>query len=297
MLAGCATSAKRVEPVGVVDTHTHFYDPRRPQGIPWPPKDDPILYRPVYPDEFQQLTRRHGVTGTVVVEASPWLDDNQWVLDLAEKNDFILGLIGNVKPGRPQFAGEVKQFLVNPVFRGIRVGVWEKTPLSDNPEVLHDLRRLADLDLTLDVLTAPDRLGEVARLAAALPSLRIVVDHCANVPVDGQPPSAAWLNGVRACAAHRHVYMKVSGLVEGTGRNQGNAPAELDFYRPTLDAIWQSFGEHRVIYGSNWPVSARFAPYERVFNLMAEYFHGKGEGAAENYFSKNATHAYKIVSR
>ena len=29
----------------IVDTHTHFYDPFRPQGVPWPEKDDEILYR------------------------------------------------------------------------------------------------------------------------------------------------------------------------------------------------------------------------------------------------------------
>jgi len=297
VLAGCATQPKKVEPVGVVDTHTHFYDPRRAEGVPWPPKDDAVLYRPVYPEEFQQLTRRHGVTGTVVVEASPWLEDNQWILDLAEKNDFILGLIGNIKPGRPEFVTEVKRFLVNPIFRGIRVGVWEKTPLTSNSDVLHDLRYLADQNLALDVLTGPDRLNEVARLASAIPHLRIVVDHCANVPVDGKTPSVAWLSGVRACASHRNVFMKVSGLVEGTGRNKADAPAELSFYRPTLDAIWQSFGDARVIFGSNWPVSARFAPYERVFNVVAEYFQAKGESAAENYFTKNAVRAYKIAAR
>lgn len=297
LVAGCATQSRRVVPVGVIDTHTHFYDPARPQGVPWPPKDDPVLHRPVYPEEFQKLTQRHGVTGTVVVEASPWLDDNQWILDLAEKNDFILGFVGNVKPGRPAFVQELRRFTANPVFRGIRVGVWDKMPLADDHDVLKDLRYLADRDLALDILTGPDRLGEVARLAAALPGLRIIVDHCANVRIDGSAPAQAWMDGLRACAAHRQIFMKVSGLVEGTGRDQGNAPAELSFYRATLEAIWQAFGEHRVIYGSNWPVSARFAPYERVFNLVAEFFHDKGEAASENCFSGNAVRAYRIVAR
>ena len=293
---GCATRTHRVDPVGVIDTHTHFYDPNRPEGVPWPPKDDAVLSRPVYPAEFQQLSRRHGVTGTVVVEASPWLDDNQWILDLAEKNDFILGFVGHVKPGRPEFKSELKRFTANPIFRGIRIGVWDKSPLAE-ADVLRDLRHLADHDLALDVLTGPERLGDVAQLAAALPGLRIIVDHCANVRVDGPAPPAAWLAGLKACGPHRNVFMKVSGLVEGTGRSHADAPADLAFYRPTLEAIWQAFGEHRVIYGSNWPVSARFAPYDRVFNLVAEFFHGKGENAAENYFTRNAVRAYRIAAR
>ncbi len=296
LAAGCATRSPGVPPVGVIDTHTHFYDPTRPEGVPWPPKDDAVLYRPVRPAEFQDLSRRHGVTGTVVVEASPWLADNQWILDLAAKNDFILGFVGNIKPGRPEFAAELGRFTANPIFRGIRVGVWDKSTLSD-PNVVRDLSLLAGHNLSLDVLIGPDHLDDVAQLAAAIPGLHIIVDHCANVPIVGQSAPVAWLEGLKACSPHRNVFMKVSGLVEGTGRNHGDAPSELTIYRPTLNAIWQAFGEQRVIYGSNWPVSSRFAPYERVFDLVAEYFNGKGRSAVDKFFTGNAVHAYRLVAR
>ena len=60
-------AADNEAPFPVVDTHTHFYDPTRPQGVPWPSKDDPLLYRSVLPKEFQALTKPFGVTGTVIV--------------------------------------------------------------------------------------------------------------------------------------------------------------------------------------------------------------------------------------
>src|SRR5689334_25281079 len=69
----------------VIDTHTHFYDPNRPQGVPWPPRDDKLLYRTVLPKEYRAQPVPRPVTGTVVVEASPWVEDTQWVLDLAAK--------------------------------------------------------------------------------------------------------------------------------------------------------------------------------------------------------------------
>ena len=294
LAAGCATAP--VDSSGIIDTHTHFYDPTRPQGVPWPPKNDAVLYRPVLPEEFRKLSQPLGVTGTVVVEASPWLEDNQWVLDLAARDKALVGLVGNIKPGRPEFAAELKRFAANPILRGLRVGVWDKSGL-DAPAVRRDLRLLADGDLALDVLTGPERLAPVAALAGALPSLRIVIDHCANVRIDGKAPPSSWLAGLRACAPQRNVFMKVSGLVEGTGRNDGSAPASLDFYRPTLDAIWESFGVDRVIFGSNWPVSSRFASYETVFRIVDEYFTAKGGVAREKYFSKNAALAYKFPRR
>lgn len=292
VLAGCARTP--YSPTGIIDTHTHFYDPTRSQGVPWPPKNDALLYRPVYPDEFKRLAQPHGVTGTVVVEASPWLEDNQWVLDWAARDKFLLGLVGNIKPGRSEFRAELQRFAANPLFRGIRVGVWEKSPLAEDASVVRDLKLLAERNLALDVLTAPDQLGAVAKLATAVPDLRIVIDHCANVRVDGQTPPAAWLEGLRACSSHRNVFMKVSGLVEGTGRTDGLAPADTAYYRPVLDAIWESFGENRVIYGSNWPVSARFASYDTVFGIVNEYFGVRGRPALQKYFAANAGVAYKV---
>ena len=293
MLAGCATAPS--PPAGIIDTHTHFYDPTRPQGVPWPPKNDALLHRPVYPDEFKKLAQPHGVTGTVVVEASPWIEDNQWVLDLAARDKFLLGLVGNIKPGRSEFSAELKRFAANPLFRGLRIGVWEKSPLAEDASVVRDLKLLAQRNLALDVLTGPDKLSAVAKLAAAVPDLRIVIDHCANVRIDGQAPPAVWLEGLRACAPHRNVFMKVSGLVEGTGRADGSAPADTAFYRPVLDAIWEAFGEDRVIFGSNWPVSARFASYGTVFAIVNEFFGAKGRVASQKYFAANASIAYKAA--
>ena len=126
------------------------------------------------------------------------------------------------------------------------------------------------------MLINPDQLPAAAALAAAIPSLRIIIDHCANVRVTGAAPPAAWIEGLRGCAPHRQVFMKVSGLVEGTGQKNGSATGEAAFYRPTLDAVWDSFGEDRVIYGGNWPVSAPFASYPRMHAIVREYVGTKG---------------------
>ena len=44
----------------------------------------PDLYRTTLPEHFLEVAAGHGVTHTVVVEASSWLEDNQWILDLAD---------------------------------------------------------------------------------------------------------------------------------------------------------------------------------------------------------------------
>ena len=109
-------------PAAIIDTHAHFYDPSRPQGVPWPSKSEPILYRTVLPDEFVRMTAPLGVTGVIKVEASAWLEDNQWVLDLAEKNPIIVGTVGHLDPVTPDFRKNLSRFHKNGLFRGIRLG-------------------------------------------------------------------------------------------------------------------------------------------------------------------------------
>jgi L-fuconolactonase len=64
-----------------------------------------------------------------------------------------------------------------------------------------------------------------------------------------------------------------------------------------LDVLWEAFGEDRLIYGSNWPVSERFADYATVQCMVMEYFSAKGQEATEKYFWKNAKTAYNWFVR
>ena len=281
----------------IIDTHTHFYNPARPQGVPWPAKDDSSLFRTVLPKDYRAQPTPQSVFATVVVEASPWVEDNQWILDLATKDRFIVGHVGNLPVGTDEFAGHLQRFAANPILRGLRISHSSLQAGLARPRYLADLALLVKHDLELDVNGGPEMLTDVARLARELPGLRIVINHLANVKIDGQAPPAAWRRDLEAAARHKNVFLKVSALVEGTGRLDGTAPREVKFYEPTLDAAWETFGADRLIYGSNWPVSERFASLARVQGIVTDYFTTKGQVALTKFFSRNAQAAYKWVRR
>jgi predicted TIM-barrel fold metal-dependent hydrolase len=289
-----ATRADEKPNSEIIDAHTHFYDPTRPQGVPWPAKDDKALYRPVLPAEYEKLARPLGVVGTVVVEASPWVEDNQWLLDLAAKDKFLLGIIGYLDPAAADFDRILRRFARGPLFRGIRIAHGDlKSGLDGN--LADRCKLLVDHDLALVVNGGPDLPADAARLAAAVPRLRVVINHAANLKVDGREPPKAWREGMTKAAKQPNVYCKVSALVEQTGRKE--APRETDYYRPVLDALWKEFGEDRLVFGSNWPVSDRAAPLAAVVGIVRDYFAAKGEKAATKFFSGNSTAAYKWPKR
>ena len=48
--------------------------------------------------------------------------------------------------------------------------------------------------------------ADVARLAQVLPELRLVINHAANLRIDGKPVPPEWHKGMRAAAAGKQVF-------------------------------------------------------------------------------------------
>jgi L-fuconolactonase len=281
-----------ISPIPAIDTHTHFYDPIRKQGVPWPPPSEPVLYKPHYPREFQTLTQTHRIVGTVVVEASPWVEDNQWILDLAKDDPFIVGFIGNLELGKPEFAANLKRFGANPLFRDLRVGARALAQGLGQMAFETDLQRLAERKYALDVLGDGTMLPNVVRAAKLAPGLRIVIDHLPFGEWDKDVP--AMERALAEAAQALNVYAKVSNVVR---RVDGKVIESPENYRPALDVLWKLFGPDRLIFGSNWPVSNRVAPYSTLHKIVADYFLVKGRSAAEKYFLKNSLAAYRWIPR
>ena len=165
----------------IIDTHIHLFDTARPKGVPWPEKTNTVLYKPALPARYRSIATPLGITGAVVVEASPWLEDNQWVLDMAAKEPIILGVVGNLEPGKPEFAKQLERFHRNPLFRGIRYGnLWDRSLAAEieKPEFVSDLKLLSKAGLSLDSANPnPELLTAVLRVTDRVPDLRVIIDH------------------------------------------------------------------------------------------------------------------------
>jgi len=295
-LAGCSTPGdgkSAMHSIPVIDTHIHLYDPTRPEGLPWPPESDEVLYRPVLPAHFDQVASENGITATVIVEASKWVADNQWVLDLTKHApERYIGLVGSLEIGTTGFENDLQTLSKDPRYVGIRMR--ERPGGADffTEAVWRDLKLLADLDQTLDVLMFQFSLQDIHRVAEKLPHLKILINHVAGANIDGQSVDPTWLRDLRLAASHPNVHCKVSGLFQQS--HQRPSPKETAFYRPVLDALWETFGPDRLIYGSNWPVSDHGGTYGEYKHVVMEYFSPKGKEAMEKLLYRNALEFYGL---
>ena len=285
-----AASLHADEPPSIIDTHTHFYDPTRPQGVPWPAPTEQQLYRTVLPPDFRKLAEPLGIRGTIVVEASPWVEDNQWLLDLAAREPFILGIVGNLDPLAPDFPAHIARFAKNPKYRGIRVSGQQFIERGKDAPYRDSIKRLADAGLSLDFNGPAAYLPHIPALHRAVPGQRIIIDHVGSAG-DPQALTQEWRDGIRAAGENETVFCKISALAEQSKCAPGKAPTHTDYYLPILDPVWAAFGEKRVIFGSNWPVSDRGTTLDKVLAIVSPYFAEKG--ATKRYFTENSRDAYR----
>jgi predicted TIM-barrel fold metal-dependent hydrolase len=290
-----AMSVSAAASIPIIDTHIHLFDPRRSQGVPWPEKNDAVLYKPALPERYRKIAEPLGIVGAIEVEASPWLEDNQWVLDVAAKDTIIVGTVGDLEPGKPEFRRHLERFHRNPLFLGIRYGnLWGRDLSAElsKPAFVSDLKALAEAGLEMDTANQdPALIAATVRVTDLVPDLRVVIDHLPQLtpPVE-QDAHRAYEANLRELGKRPQVYVKISEVLR---RVDGRVPEDLKFYKPRLDELFGIFGEDRVIYGSDWPNSDTWGPYPLVLRIVREYFTAKGPAVAEKFFWKNSVAAYR----
>ncbi|MBM3766129.1 MAG: amidohydrolase [Acidobacteria bacterium] len=286
MLAAGASAAVAAPPIPIIDSHFHIYDQTRPQGAPFPftPNAPPFL-----PKDFRESAVPLGIVGGIKVEASPWVEDNLWVLMMIESEPMIVGMIGNLDPVKEDFREHLDRYRKNKLFLGIRYGnVWKGQDLVaaiERPSVIENMRAFADTGLTLEVANPRlDLIEATLRLKDKVPGLRIVLGHLQALALPTRPDVLKGYEKSLRELKQRGAFVKMSGLYRPRNASAFN-PAD---YKPVMDFIWDIFGEDLLVYaGRN----------KAALEVLHDYFTAKSPTAPEKYFWKNSVKAFRWVHR
>ena len=278
----------------VLDAHIHLFDPTRPGGVPWPIPDDTAVYKPALPDRYAALSAPFEVRGAIAIEASPLATDNDWLLGVAERHPLIVGIIGDLVPSDPSFRSALERLHVNSLFRGIRYGnLWNRDLAVDQhkPGFLEGVRELAAAGLVFESANPDPRLIRALReLGERIPDVTIVIDHLPHGPIPTEAAArAAYEADLRALAQRPRVFVKLSEIPVLAN---GKLITGVGYYRAALDALWDTFGEDRVLFGSDWPNSDHVAPYAETFRLVRACMAEKTARARAKYYWHNSIAAY-----
>jgi L-fuconolactonase len=156
------------------------------------------------------------------------------------------------------------------------------------PAVLRGLRELAGAGLAFDVVALPQQLPAAVTAARSVPGLTFVVDHLGGPPAGAGDGGAAgpWAEAIRALAALPHVTCKLSGA--------HTSPVTAAALRPYYETVLAAFGPDRLMFGSDWPVSALSAPYGQVCGTYRELTAQLSPAERDANFVRTARRAYRL---
>jgi L-fuconolactonase len=273
-----------------IDTHQHFWK-YNPDEYSWIGDGMESLRRDYLPSDLAPLLTAEGIEGTVAVQARQTVEESRWLLELANRNPFIKGVVGWVDLCDPKVDRQLARLSRRPKFRGVRHLV------QDEPDdrflmrkvFVDGIGRLAEFGLTYDLLLFPRHLPVACELVRLFPEQPFVLDHIAKPPIK-EHTLEPWATDIRRLASFPNVSCKISGMVTEADW-KGWKPSD---FRPYLDVVFECFGTKRLMVGSDWPVCTLAASYSQVMQIAAEYIASLSPDEQAAVWGGNAKAFYRL---
>lgn len=283
-----AASAER-KPMRRIDAHQHFW--RLSRGdYGWLTPALAGIYRDFLPDDLAPLLARHGIAGTVLVQAAPTAEETRFLLSLADEYAFVEGVVGWIDFAAPDAPAQIAALASHAKLKGLRPMIQD---IADDdwmlrPDLEPALAALIARGLIFDALVLPRHLDNLLMLLHRHPELGVVVDHCAK-PDIGAAGFRDWADAMTAVASESAAYCKLSGLV-----TQTRGAWSVEELRPTVEHVLGVFGPQRVIWGSDWPVCTLAASYDAWVEATDVLLAGCTAAERDAVLGGNAVRAYGL---
>jgi L-fuconolactonase len=236
-----------------IDSHQHFWNFSE-EKYPWIGPEMRVLKRDFGPADLKPHLEEYGIEGVVAVQARTEEIENEFLLGLAAKNDFIRGVVGWLDLTKEDIGDKVARFAANPKAVGLREVL---QGIEDREYCLREdfnrgISTLHDFGLTYDILIVGTQIPPVISFVDRHPAQAFVLDHIAKPVIGPAGVDPDWEKSIRSLAGRENVSCKVSGMITEVVPGLDNWTPEL--LRPWFDVVLDAFGMDRLMFGSDWPV-------------------------------------------
>lgn len=277
----------------ILDAHHHLWR-YSPDEYGWISDEMSVLARDFTVADLRATAAKCGVTGSIAVQARQTVAETEQLLDIAEADDFVRGVVGWAPLARPEVTKTLDRWSTRSKLKGLRHVVQDEPDagflLRDdfNRGVAEALRR----GLTYDILIFARHLPAAAEFVDRHPNGRFVLDHIAKPRIaagDIEP----WRSQMIELARRPNVACKMSGVVTEADWSNWSAHS----IRPYLDAALEAFGPTRLMYGSDWPVCLLASSYERWAEVVTDWAGQLSPTEQASFFHGAAETAYQLEPR
>lgn len=274
----------------IIDSHQHFwkYEPIKHEWI-----DDSmsLIRKDFMPSDLQKVYVENGIDGCIAVQADQTIEETDFLLDLADKNDFIKGVVGWIDLRAENIEDQLKRYSKHTKLKGFRHVVQGEPDHNFllRPDFLRGISALKKYDFTYDILVFPHQLGSVLELVKRFPNQKFVIDHIAKPYIkDGFYDGwAALMVEIGKC---KNVYCKLSGMTTEADYTSWT-PEQIT---PYMELVLFSFGWKKVMFGSDWPVCLVSGNYKKIKELVTHFIANLSTLEQASIMGANAKIFYNI---
>lgn len=272
-----------------IDSHQHFwqFDPVRDS---WIDESMQRIQRDFLPQDLLPVLNKNNFRGCVAVQADQTEAQTHFLLDLANQNDFIKGVVGWVDLLDENIADRLDFFSTEKKLKGFRHVVQGE---ADDFMFRDDFRRgiaaLKTHNYTYDILIFHRQLPAAIDLAKQFPDQAFVLDHIAKPDIKSGNIQS-WKDNIIELSKAENVLCKISGMVTEANWKTWT-PDDL---KPYLDVVFENFTPERLMFGSDWPVCVVASEYDLVVKTLEDYISKSSIEQQEMIWFRNAERFYNL---
>jgi L-fuconolactonase len=272
-----------------IDSHHHFWN-YDPVNYAWIDESMKVIRNDYVPEVLEPVLKSANIDGCVSVQADQTEAETNSLLNFAEKNDFIKGVVGWVDLRADNIEERLEHFSQYKLLKGMRhVVQGEPDDFMLGAEFQNGISHLHEYGLVYDILVFPTQLKASIALAEKFTEQPFVLDHIAK-PYIKDKKINGWAEEIKILAQSPNVQCKVSGMV--TEADWTNWKEEE--FTPYLDVIFEAFGVDRIMYGSDWPVCLVASEYNRMLSIVENYISKYSEADKAKVMGENAMSFYSL---
>ena len=276
-----------------IDAHQHFWNyTANPNDFAWMTDDLSALQNNFLPQDLEHLLSQAGFEGTIAVQAREMEVETDFLLELANNNSIIKGVVGWVDLCSTDVKQSLERYADDSLLKGFRMIIHDHADLDFANSEAHarGIGYLEQYGWTYDLLLKTIDLPSAIQLVDRYPTQKFVVDHIAK-PANDKSDWDAWLTGICAIAERTNVFCKLSGLVtEGDWQNW--KPAD---FTPFLEEVLKAFSIERLMIGSDWPVCTLAADYGSAMNVVGNWAGQFNIDEREALFGRTCARFYDVT--
>jgi L-fuconolactonase len=281
----------------LIDAHVHLWDPSHFR-ITWLDGNELLNQRYTLP-EYQEHTRGIAIAAMVYVEVNveaPYaLLEARWVAEQAREDTRFQGIVAwaPIEHGEQARSYLDALVVISPLIKGVRRNLQDEPDLAFclQPDFVRAVQMLPEYGLSFDICIRHPQLASVIQLVRQCPETAFILDHIAKPDIK-QGLLDPWREQIQELAKYPNVSCKVSGLVTEADHERWTA----DDLAPYVSHVLEAFGEDRIVFGGDWPVSLNATRYARWVETLDGLTAHLSPEAKRKLWVENARRFYRLAA-